>query len=336
MAFLALSGWLACQAQPAENASSQATNGVKARPDESGAQARPASGKRDRLKELEEELSRPLQSLRPGSSLDAVMPPPVIPYVPPAPPSKRAQQLMQEQKDWIFLDEQELLNAQTAKGVLERAESSDEQEKAGLTPLEQFFFRANRPAKTKGPKKVDDPFGLRNVLDDELALDSKANEPSGLTRSEEDLMVFLKGKNEGKKTASSSPAVSSSFSDVFGLVSPEPSKQETLEHQARLDEFHRLLDPAWQTPPNNDPASALSRVLDHKTRAFTPLDALAGSPHHEESPVTPGGLASLPSVQDQGAKIFALPSLTPTPPAPEPPRPTLPPPPDFSAPRRPF
>jgi len=292
-------------------------------------------GKKDRLKELEEDLYKPLQAFQPGSSLDGVLLAP-SPLYNGRTPSKREEELREQRRDWVFLSQDDLLNAPTAKDLLGRPENGgDGQDKETLSPLEQFFFRDTQrsSAKKMGQAKTDDMFGKRESSQrtDGLTGAEDANLPAGLSKSEEDLMGVLKGTHEAKVEQASS----TSFADIFGLGRDEPTKEEKLAHKLRMDEFRRVLDPSWQ-PAANDPASALASVFDAAAPGLNPLPGFPASATHNRAEASSIGISALPLMQDLGSKLYALPSLTPTAPAPEPARAALPPPPTFSSPRRAF
>src|SRR5690242_17814970 len=62
------------------------------------------SNRQDGLRKLEEELNSPFRDFSPKSSLDGAFAPPMYP---PAPrqviPNKRMQELLEKQKEWIFM-----------------------------------------------------------------------------------------------------------------------------------------------------------------------------------------------------------------------------------------
>src|ERR1041385_6328737 len=60
------------------------------------------------LQQLEDDLGKPFQTFKPGSSLDGVFTPPMRPPSGPSVPSKRARELMEKQKNWIFMTPEDL------------------------------------------------------------------------------------------------------------------------------------------------------------------------------------------------------------------------------------
>src|SRR6267154_1499457 len=124
--------------------------------------------KRDGLRHLEDDLGKPFQTLNPRSSLDGIFTPPM--HQPSAPniPSKRAKELMERQKNWIFMTPEDLAGAPTEEDIFKLREyDKDGQEKKKSTPLERFMEK--QKADRKGNLKKSDP----KEDDLELALKGK-------------------------------------------------------------------------------------------------------------------------------------------------------------------
>src|SRR5258708_3761246 len=60
--------------------------------------------RKDGLRQMEDSLFHPLQSVSPKSSLDGVFVPPPHPILVPNSPSKRAREMRDRQKNWAFMD----------------------------------------------------------------------------------------------------------------------------------------------------------------------------------------------------------------------------------------
>src|SRR5438309_368181 len=75
------------------------------------------TAKKDGLKQLEEDLYRPLQTFTPKSSLDGFFDPPERPRSAAVVPSKRARELLERKRNWIFLDPDDDSAGPTAESI---------------------------------------------------------------------------------------------------------------------------------------------------------------------------------------------------------------------------
>src|SRR6266404_8041173 len=96
--------------------------------------------RKDGLRQLEDDLGKPFQTFNPNSSLDGMFTPPVRQPSAPSIPSKRAKELMERQKNWVFMSPEDLAGTPTEEDIFKLREyDKDGQEKKKSTPLERFM-----------------------------------------------------------------------------------------------------------------------------------------------------------------------------------------------------
>jgi hypothetical protein len=304
------------------------------------------TNKKDSLTQLEEEFSRSMRTLSRGSSLDGVPAPPVRPPSGPVIPSKRAKELFERHKNAFLLTPEDLVPTPTLEEIFKVPEyDSDGLEKKKKTAMEQYYERldAKRAAALKPNQSDDDElFGTPGTSSrrEDSTSDIEPTLPPGLKEKEQ----ALKEKEQALKQFFQTEATDTlaaptstrrtSFSDIFGLGEIVPSREKTLEHKKRMEEFQSILESSRSPLPGAEGTSLLNDGLEPSSRAANPFgisDASSGanSQFGAVNPVfTPGG----PS--DVNEQVLGQSSLIPQVPKVEPTRPS--PPTTFTAPRRPF
>ena len=167
--FLSVSLSLVCSAQPAGNGRGRSIEFSAPRSDEVTTNLHQLTSKKDSLRQLEEDLYKPLQSFAPRGSLDGVIAPPVRPPSTTVIQSKRAKELLERRKNWIFMTPEDLMNGPTTEQLLKTPEyGADGKEKEERPAFERYYERLGekRPA---GQAKEEDVFSSSR----------KANQPDG-------------------------------------------------------------------------------------------------------------------------------------------------------------
>src|ERR1035438_7832501 len=127
--------------------------------------------------------------LAPKGSLKGVVAPPVRPPATSAIQSKRAKELLERRKNWIFSPPEDLLAGPTVDGILKSPRyDANGQEKKDLPPMLEYYRRMapKRPGLDNyGQSKSDDLFGPPKAsnLRDQLASRDDSNLPSGIRES---------------------------------------------------------------------------------------------------------------------------------------------------------
>jgi hypothetical protein len=214
------------------------------------------TSKKDSLKQLEEDLYKPLESFRPESSLDGVIVPP--PRTPSAPPiqSKRVKELLERRKNWVFMSPEDLVSAPSAEDVLKAPQvGPDGQEKKELPSLERYYRRLSNkqaeldnPLQFKDKNKSEDLFGMPTKSDsrDERVPQEDLIIPSGVKESAQALNKLVESdKSEGRF---SRVAMHGDMSDTFGLGNQPLSKEQVREHKKFMDDYRSMVDPSWHPP----------------------------------------------------------------------------------------
>lgn len=308
---------------------------------------------KDGLHQLEDNLFRPLQSVAPKSSLDAIFVPPERTVIMRPAQSKKARELRDRQKNWAFIDPDATEKPQTTEEAFQVKEyDADGKEKKKLTLVEQFYRRLERQRKGKNDPQDDN-------ADDEDSTKRKARD-SSLDDSDDDSNSFVSSKKngeDGKKKDSDpwqlSPILtplnsSGPFNDFLGSdnnTRSSPTQAQIEAQKSRMSEFQQILGIAPAVSPNAATPSSLTPVIDPVRRPLGGLDSFGGFPKSAFDPqigtINPssglgGGLGGL---GDPGAKTF---NLQPLPTSPglrldTPIQPSLAPPaPNFTAPVRKF
>ncbi len=214
----------------------------------------------DRLKQLEEDLYQPQQSFAPKSSLEGVLAPVPRPAVRPVIPSKRAKELLERQRDWIFMAPEDMIGGPTSEDVLQRPGTSpDDQGKQDLSPLERYYLRlATKPSSAKSPDqtKDDDLLGTLGKTNpgDQIAPSDESDLPAGVRNAAEALKSLF------QSDSSASPYLPGTTSgdtlDAFGARDPVLSPAEVAHHKKLMDQYNLILDPGWKAPTVADLGSS--------------------------------------------------------------------------------
>ena len=344
-ASMGLSGLLVGNAQAGEKERGRPIEFSLPKSDEVTTNLHQLTSKKDRLKQLEEDLYKPLESFSPKSSLEGVAAP--LPRAPssPAVPSKRVKELLEKRKNWVFMSPEDMLGAPTVEDVLKTPQfAPDGQEKKELPALERYYERLN--AKRVG---ADDPleankedlFGAPNKpnASDERAPEKDSRVPSSVRESVQALTRLVEADRDDRGFTRDD--AHGNLSDIFGLRNRPPSKEQIQEHKKLMDDYRSLV-PSWNRSAVAAPGDLFSTDM---AGAALPAGKPAASLPNSLSPVPQAALEAQmdvisPRLGPQGppdVSAQALGQTRPTPilPAAEPVR-VAPPAPNFAAPKRSF
>jgi hypothetical protein len=304
--------------------------------------------RKDGLHELEDSLFRPLQSVAPKTSLDAIFVPPQRTIVVAPTQSKKAKELRDRQKNWAFADPNAPEKEETPQEALQVKEyGPDGKEKKKLTLVEQFYRRLERQRNGKSDSQDDN-------ADDEDGTKSKSRDASvDDASSDDDSRSFLsnnRNSDDAKKKNSDqwqlSPIMtplnsSGPLGDFFGSdnnTRSTPSPAQIEAQKSRMSDFQQILGIAPAASPNPVAPSSLSPITDPGRRPFGGLDTFGGLPKSGFEPQI-GIINPAAGLSDPATRSFTLQPqpLTPVLRLDTPAQPNLTPPaPNFTAPVRKF
>jgi hypothetical protein len=302
--------------------------------------------KQNGLKQLEQDLFKPFETIAPKGSLDgAFVPPAPEPRAPtPAIQSKRVKELLERQRDWVFETPEEILATPSAKDAMTgRDKERHGNDDSKLSPMERFYERLyskdKKETTRKGSKgnKRDEGYGYAGQRDDPEA-DDDADLPLGIRETQREMKrLFAPKERKGDSSADPSKSV---FSDVFGLGKNTQSREEMEIQRERMDRYKELIGLPVMPKMENDPLKQFRDMIgtSPKSSALSPtMNSLGGLPQQSLFGSQSGAGVATPngSLLPEGARIHTAPSLAPVLPKIESPK-SLPPPVTFSAPRRAF
>jgi hypothetical protein len=267
------------------------------------------SSKTDPLKELDEEIQRSFQSLSPKSSLEGVSIPPPQRPAPSLSESKRARDLLERRRNWVFMRPGDLLAEPTIEDILKVPDSrTKDRDESDLGPMGQFYNRLatkrsmpNRSGQSGG----DDLFGppRKSNATDDVAAQNDSNLPPELKES----ALALKNKFDLDKLddPSARGVAHSSFSDPFGLGISTPSKEQAEQHKKFMDGYRSLVDPTWHPTAAPNPFSQPIGFADATQPAKSPASGFATA----ASPATHRGLDAQADILNPVLGPAGLPDL---------------------------
>lgn len=276
----------------------------------------------------------------------------------PPPSTARARQmkeLLEKRNEWIFLaPEDYFASGLTDEEIFNLPEfGSDGEVKTKKKPLERYYERLDREsAKSQAAPNPAEEGGRsspRQIADkqDEVKEVVLWGQPSSLSSGPSEMEQPVTRQSPGDSSAFSGvvsdKAATRSVADIFGFgqtgpAGPPPEKNPAME--ARMAEFKQLLEGRSLTPA--DSGAGGFNALIGSPLAPPPAGAAAGldgfngnNTRGGLSPLSPNPVsqASLPGLPTAAA--FGSPSWQITPPVPETPQVTLPPP-TFNIPKRKF
>ncbi len=337
-------GLLVCRAHGEDRAAGQPV----ARPDERKSSEVitnvPRFGmKKDRLRQLEEDLAKSLGGFKPEAQFgnDPAARPARL-QAGPAIQNKRAMEQKERRKNWVFMNPEDLGSGSTVEDLLKiPGYGPDGQEKDSLSLMERFYQNLDRRYSGKAdskPYSENDPFGPRKraASRDDAGSAEDANLPSGVKNTEQNLKRLL-----GTDTTLLTPArTHGTLSDIFGLGDQGRSPEQELAHKAYMNEYRRWLEAptvAAGTGPANLPDTAASSDGAASYRgglgaSSRPAQSSGSAPRLDLANPT----LAVGTLPDVNAKVLNQWNSMYTPPKVEPPKTLTPPPPPTEVPRRVF
>jgi hypothetical protein len=238
--------------------------------------------KKDGVNELDEDLYQPLRSFTHQGSLDGVTAPLPSSPAPPVIQSKRAKELLERRKNWIFARPEDLVAEPTLDEILKTPEyGKDGREKKQTPALERYYehMATKRPAANRPDQRKDDElFGplKRSSSGEETAARGDSDLPSGLKESAQALKSLFGLEAGGDLSARG--GTRGSFSDPFGLGDNTLSKEQVLEHNKLMDQYNSVLDPNWNRPAAANPFNQPFGLPPAGQPLKNPAASLASSP----------------------------------------------------------
>jgi hypothetical protein len=350
----ALAPFLWCSVPPGAHGA-ETTEASKGREDkaasptsEDSASSRPVANQRSGLKDLEERLFKPLKNFSPESSLNGVTAAPLQPPSTPSPiPSRKARELMDRKKNWVFMTPEEFMAGPSQAEMFKMPEyGPDGQETKKLSVLEQFYHNLDQKPKPPGKKEslnnsdslVRPPFGGSLQGKAAVAPEEDPSQPDGLTDTERTLRkLFHSESGENVNAPNERP---SSFSDIFKLDKFTPV-EKTDAQKARFEEYRRMLQGPAVTSVGGEMSPAGGLLDDPLKRGANGTPGLTGLPGNDRRSSYDSQLGTISPIlkptplPEAGPRLSNPGSLTPLLPKIDPPKVT-PPTPTFAAPKRAF
>ena len=278
-----------------------------ARPAPESAAPAHATAKKDGLKELEEELNQALKSFatsNPRRGVTGRLPPmPVRPII----SSQSARELLDRQKNWVFMTPEELILGSKTQEFLKSPEERDAEDKdkdkdsKKLTAMERFYLNLKHESadgfssKTLGRDSSWNGTSSGRLKSSDSSDDDQL--PSEVRNSESRLRKALGSDFSGGALSSSS--IRGTFSDVFGLgQNQDLSPDQIRAHEDYLKRYQELLNGSANsqvTSPFNDvsklgasPASGINTTLsDFSSKRGAGFDPQSGAASPYYIPGTP-------------------------------------------------
>ena len=251
--------------------------------------------KRDGLRELEQDLFKPLQSFSLKGSLDGVEAPPVrmAPYRRPL--SKKEKERLEQRRNWFLKSPDDLTSGPTVEEIFHLPEyGPDGKEKSKKSSVEKYYERLDRERLAeRGLLKQDELLEARErseSLDDLKEQDYGAS-PGGLTEQERTLRRLFNSQAAGTVVAPEPGR--SSFSDVFGQGNSMPSAEQLESHKFTMKQFEQLFNSSHAPVTGAEPFNSLSGLSSALTAP------------------APGGWDNLPGASSPGGVEAAWGAMTP-------------------------
>jgi hypothetical protein len=335
---LVMAAVVACSAQSPGKQRVRPIEFSPARSDEVTTNLHQLTSRKDGLKQLEEDLYAPLQHFTPHSSLDGVMAPP-----PPRSPaqsavqSKRVKDLLERRNNWVFMTPEDLLAGPTVDEVLKKPEyGPDGRDKQDRSAAERFYERIKPKRSTKPSKETsnEDIFNFTKKSARRDTTSPELNEqdlPDGVRDS-------VKALFEGDEQPSPFSEKAKIPTDMFGTPVKPQTLEQIAEHKKYMDQYHMLVDSSWRPPTG---PSLLSTLPDPAAATPKPMTASPGLPSSSPYKAQDDQLNVLapllgpPVLPDVNARALGQTRPASTVPTVEPRR-VIPPPANFSAPKRSF
>jgi hypothetical protein len=295
---------------------------------QSGADLSPLPAHNDKLKTLDSDLFKGFQPFSVDhSSVDGVLLPPPRSSGRAVIQSKKVKEMLERQKDWVFMSPEEMTTGPTAEEIFGLREfDADGQEKEKLSPIERFLKKLdknNNPDAKRSARKEEAALKELNAM----SKPAEAEGPAEVLASEKKIRDFFEAEAAAKPKA---PAGASVFSDIFGLDKGAAPEQTPVDRDRTRKSWDELYGSQSSSVSGSDPFKSLTTLGDMPSPLVRPASALdawpsAGQPAGVSS--WGGGFnpASPAVVPDLSPKTWNVtPAVAPPPPRYEPPKPPTP------------
>jgi len=309
------------------------------------------------LKSMEQDLKKPFELFSTSddaadcfTAANAWRPPPSTAK------ASQMKELLEKRNEWIFLTPEDYFaSGLTDEKMFNLPEfGSDGEETKKKKPLERYYERLDREsAKSRAatnPAEDSDRLSPRQIGEKQEGLKElvlwgqPSSLSSGLSEMEQTVKRLSHGDSSAFGTTADAASTARGFSDLFGFGKADagPTPEQTSAVEARMVEFKQLLDGRSLTPA--DSGAGGFNPLIGSPLAAPPTGASAGlngfngdNTRGGLSPLSPNPVSqtSFPGLPTAAANFGSPPSWQMTPPVPETPQVTLPPP-TFNIPKRKF
>lgn len=240
---LLLAGGIACggEAQSPSSHSAaprEATNAPSAVP-------RPSELNKDGLQRLEEQLSRALQVFAPKGGMEGWRSPAPRP---PAPrsvaPTRRLQERLDQERNWILLTPEDAAKAPTADEMLGLTErEKDQRERSKASALERLYEKLGRGPEEERSKnqkfeELLDETRIATAEDQRREEEQKQKTPETVREREEALRRLLATDDYSPATATRETRVF----DTLGLGSPATGREDRREPNRYVQQYREFFD----------------------------------------------------------------------------------------------
>ena len=290
------------------------------------------------LRTLDDQFKKPFSIFVPGDAENGGQVPPMLRLAPSASQSKRAKELREKRKDWVFLSPEDSEFGLSLEAMFNIPEyDQDGRVKQKGTPLERYYERLEHQ-RTAGTNQSN-AFGMRRKGDEanELGFFGAEVLPGARSSDTDQILKRLSNKDSAGTLFAERDGKRNSYdaSDFGGVIKSDLAGSR----EGRLEEFKQLLE-AHALPSPAPGAMDLNGMAASTPRSVVPggfKDSSSSGDPNSPKPVpyavgSPLGPQGLP----EATASPGYPSLAPTLPAPTPAPETKPPQPTFTAPRRKF
>jgi hypothetical protein len=302
------------------------------------------NGKQNGLKQLEEDLFKPLKKpFSARGSLDAILiTPPMRHQSEPVIPSKKAREKMEQQKNWVFMSPDDFAEGPSMEEIFNIREfGPDGKEREKRSAVERYYDSLDRKAngETNGNKAANgERYNSQRVpqVREEDKSQERARPKPEVPENESALKRLFESNAE--KNQAGPGGSHGTLSDIFGLGETKPSAEWTKAHKERLDEFKQML--ALPSPSASADSVKSLPAMDSISKPLKTFGGLDGSftpPPRSTFDFSSGAInpPRSPAGVSDSFGGFGQSSLTPAFPKFEPPK-LAPPLPNFNTPKRAF
>ncbi len=206
---------------------------------------RPAELNKDGLQRLEEQLSRALQIFAPKGGPDSwLAPAPRAPAPRSVAPTRRLQERLDQERNWILLTPEDVSKTPTPDEMLGLTEQEkDQRERSKASALERLYEKLGRGPEDERSKNQEfeellDEKRLATAEDQRREEEQKEKTPETVREREEALRKLLASDDYSSATASGETRVF----DGLGLGSPSTGREDRREPNRYVEQYREFFD----------------------------------------------------------------------------------------------